>query len=49
MRGRSFILLLLLAISSVRSYSQESFAKELKCFFCDSIVMPVFQDTNQII
>ena len=36
-------------IPSVRLYSQESYTKELRWLSCDSIVMPVFQNTNQII
>jgi hypothetical protein len=41
--------LLLFVLITMHSYSQELFTKELKWNFGDSITIPVFQDTNQII
>jgi hypothetical protein len=43
------ILLFLFVFITMRSYSQEFFTKELKWGSVDSITVPDFQDTNQIV
>ncbi|MCX6269985.1 MAG: hypothetical protein NTU44_01995 [Bacteroidetes bacterium] len=43
------LLLLLLVLLAIHSYSQELFTKEMKWDSCDSIAIPNFQDSNQII
>ena len=42
------ILLQLLLLLTMHSYSQELFTQELKWDSCDSIIIPFFQDTDQI-
>lgn len=46
---QSLLLLLLFVLLTMHSYSQKFFTRELKWNPNDSIKMPVFQNTNQII
>jgi hypothetical protein len=43
------LLLLLFVLLTMHSYSQELFTKELKWEPCDSIKLPIFQNTSQIV